>query len=179
MQTLDAELKTVICMRIEWMEQHMANAERLIGNNQIEEGLVLLNNLLYDEPGYGSLHNHIGWAYLYYTTEAAKAEQHLKLAIHFDAEFTAPYLHLGNLYIRMGRYTEALENLEKGLTKQNANRVAFLESIGHVYELKREYTKAIRTYKEALASTVGFEIANLTEGIKRCRKKRWVMMFNF
>lgn len=80
-------------MRIEWMEQYMADAERLIVNNQIEDGLVLLNNLLYDEPGYGSLHNHIGWAYMYYTTEVAKAERHLKLAIHFDAEFTAPYLH--------------------------------------------------------------------------------------
>ena len=179
MQTLDAELKTVICMRIEWMEQHMANAERLICNNEVEDGLVLLNNLLYDEPGYGSLHNHIGWAYMYYTTEAAKAEQHLKLAIRFDAEFMAPYLHLGNLYIRMGRYAEALVNLEKGLTKPNTNRVAFLESIGHAYELKREYAKAIKAYKEALVSTVGFETTNLAEGIRRCRKKRWVMMFNF
>lgn len=179
MLTLNAELKTMTCMRIEWMEQYMADAERLIVNNQIEDGLVLLNNLLYDEPGYGSQHNHIGWAYMYYTTEVAKAERHLKLAIHFDAEFTAPYLHLGNLYIRMGRYTDALVNLEKGLTKQNVNRVAFLESIGHVYELKRDYRKAIKSYKEALASTVGFEVANLTEGISRCRKKRWVMMFTF
>lgn len=166
-------------MRIEWMEKYMADAERLICDNQIEEGLVLLNNLLYDEPGYGSLHNHLGWAYMYYTAETTKAELHLKLAIRFDAEFAAPYLHLGNLYIRMGRYTDALVNLEKGLTTKNANRVAHLEAIGHAYELKREYAKAIRAYKEALASTIGFEIGNLTEGIKRCRKKRWVMMFSF
>ena len=166
-------------MKIEWMEKYMADAERLICDNQIEDGLVLLNNLLYDEPGYGSLHNHLGWAYMYYTAETTKAELHLKMAIRFDAEFTASYLHLGNLYIRMGRYSDALLNLEKGLTIKNANRVAFLESIGHVYELKREYAKAIRAYKEALASTVGFEVANLTEGIKRCRKKRWVMMFTF
>lgn len=161
------------------MEKYMADAERLICDNQIEEGLVLLNNLLYDEPGYGSLHNHLGWAYMYYTAETTKAELHLKLAIRFDAEFAAPYLHLGNLYIRMGRYTDALVNLEKGLTTKNANRVAHLEAIGHAYELKREYAKAIRAYKEALASTIGFEIGNLTEGIKRCRKKRWVMMFSF
>lgn len=116
---------------------------------------------------------------MYYTAETTKAELHLKLAIRFDAEFAAPYLHLGNLYIRMGRYTDALVNLEKGLTTKNANRVAHLEAIGHAYELKREYAKAIRAYKEALASTIGFEIGNLTEGIKRCRKKRWVMMFSF
>jgi tetratricopeptide (TPR) repeat protein len=166
-------------MRIEWMEKYMADAERLIYNNQIEDGLSMLTELLYDEPGYGSLHNHIGWAYLYYTADIEKAERHLKLAIHFDASFSAPYLHLGNLYLRMGRYAEALSTLNTGLTKQNANRITFLENIAHVYELKREYREAIKVYKEALASSIGFETANFTEGIKRCRKKRWVLMFNF
>ena len=166
-------------MRIDWMEKYMADAERLIYNNEVEDGLALLTRLLYDEPGYGSLHNHIGWAYMYYTADAEKAERHLKLAIHFDAAFAAPYLHLGNLYIRMGRYAEALSNLEAGLTKQNANKVAFLESIAHVHELRRDYAAAIKAYKEALASSIGFETASFTEGIKRCRKKRWVMMFNF
>ena len=166
-------------MRIEWMEKYMADAERLIYNNQVEQGLFMLTDMLYDEPGYGSLHNHIGWAYLYYTADVEKAERHLKLAIYFDSAFAAPYLHLGNLYIRMGRYADALSSLKIGLTKQNANRIAFLESIAHVYELKRDYGAAIKTYKEALASSVGFETTNFTDGIKRCRKKRWVMMFNF
>lgn len=166
-------------MRIEWMEKYMSDAERLIYNNQVEEGLSLLTSLLYDEPGYGSLHNHIGWAYMYYTADVEKAERHLKLSIHFDPTFAAPYLHLGNLYIRTGRYANALSTLTEGLTKQNANRVAFFEGIAHVHELKRDYAAAIKAYKEALASSVGFETANFTEGIKRCRKKRWVMMFNF
>jgi tetratricopeptide (TPR) repeat protein len=166
-------------MRIEWLEKYMHEAERLIYSNQVDEGLSMLMGLLYDEPGYGSLHNHIGWGYMYYTADVEKAERHLKLAIYFDGAFAAPYLHLGNLYIRMGRYAEALSNLKEGLTKQNANRTAFLESIAHVYELKREYAEAIKTYKEALASSVGLETSNFTESIKRCRKKRWVMMFNF
>ncbi len=166
-------------MRIEWIEKYMADAERLIYNYQIEEGLEALNTLLYDEPGYGSLHNHIGWAYMYYTSDTAKAERHLKLAIYFDAGYMAPYLHLGKLYIQACRYKEALDSLKVGLTKQNANRVAFLESIAHAYELKGEYRNAIKTYKEALASTVGVEITNLMDGIKRCRKKRLVMLFTF
>lgn len=166
-------------MRIEWIEKYMSEAERLIYNNQVEEGLHLLTELLYDEPGYGSLHNHIGWAYMYYTADVDKAERHLKLAIHFDATFAAPYLHLGNLYTRTGRYANALSTLKDGLTKPNGNKIAFLESIAHVHELKRDYAAAIKAYKEALASSVGFETTNFAEGIKRCRKKRWVMMFNF
>jgi len=166
-------------MKIEWMEQYMKDAEGLIYGNQVNEGLEMLKNLLYEEPGYGSLHNHIGWAYTYYTADVAQAELHLKMAIRFDPAFAAPYQHLGSLYIRAGRYAEALEYLKKGVTQYNANKVAFLENIAHVYELKREYAQAIRHYKEALASTVGVESTTLTEGIKRCRKKRWVMMFTF
>lgn len=166
-------------MKLEWMDSYLANAEQMMYNNQVNEGLELMHGLLYEEPGYGCLHNHLGWAYLYYTAEHAKAELHLKCAIKFDAAYAPPYLHLGNLYIRAGRYSEALQYLEAGVKKENANKVAFLEHIAQVYELKREYGQAIKHYKEALASTVGYETAQLTEGIKRCRKKRWVMIFSF
>ena len=91
-------------MKIEWLEKYMADAEQLIYNNRVGEGLELLNALLYDEPGYGSLHNHIGWAYLYYTTDLAQAELHLKMALTFDTAFAPPYLHLGTLYLRSGKY---------------------------------------------------------------------------
>lgn len=166
-------------MRIEWIEKYLAEAEKLIYENKIEEGFNIMNNLLYEEPGYGSLHNHLGWAYMYYSDADARAELHLKMAIKFNVEFTAAYQHLGTLLIRLGRYDEALEYLEKGLTRYKANRTTFLEKIASVYELKKDYTKAIRKYKEALTSTVGFEAANFTEAIKRCRKKRWVLMFTF
>lgn len=167
-------------MRIEWMEKYMADAERMIYEDKVDEGLGLLNTLLYDEPGYGRLHNYLGWAYFYYTANVAKAELHFKMAMTFDLEHAAPYLHLGTLYLRNGRYSEALTFLESGLTKPNANRIALLESIGQVYELKCEYSNAIKAYKQAAqASVVGFEVNNLMEGIKRCRKKRAAFFFTF
>jgi tetratricopeptide (TPR) repeat protein len=116
---------------------------------------------------------------MYYSAADARAELHLKMAIRFNAGFAAAYQHLGTLLIRLSRYDEALDYLEKGLTKYNANRTVLLEKIASVYELKKDYTKAIRKYKEALASTAGFDAATYTEAIKRCRKKRWVLMFSF
>ena len=167
-------------MTIEWLEQYMTEAEQLIYNNNVSEGLLLLNNLLYDEPGYGRLHNHIGWAYMYYTTQQANAELHLKMAIQFDSGYAAPYLHLGNLCIRAGRYTQALEYLQLGLTKANANKVAFLESMGIAHEMSGKFAKAIKAYREALLASMGsFEMDNLNEGIKRCRKKRLASIFLF
>jgi tetratricopeptide (TPR) repeat protein len=166
-------------MRIEWMEKEMKEAEQLISNQCVAEGMRLLSALLYEEPGYGSLHNHLGWAHLYFTADVVRAEEHLKLAIKFEPGFAAPYLHLGALYIRTRQYDLALAILTLGLALPSANRVAMLESIGQVYELKREYGNAIKTYKEALASTVGAEVTGLTAGIQRCRKKRWATVFTF
>jgi predicted Zn-dependent protease len=166
-------------MRIEWIEQYLAEAEQLINTNHVDRGLKLMNELLFDEPGYGYLHNHLGWAYLYYTNDIARAELHLTMAVKFNDEYPAPYLHLGTLYIRMGRYSEALTYLERGMTKPNANRQVFCQSMAQAYEMKQEFGKAISAYKEALAHSVGYESETLMQSIKRCRKKRMVLFFSF
>jgi len=166
--------------RIEWIEKHMATAEQLIYDNQVEQGLKVLDNLLYEEPGYGSLHNHIGWAYLYYTPDHAKAELHLKLAIRFDEAYAPAYLHLGVLYNRLGRYSEAIDCLRVGLTKPNANKYALMANIAQAYELRGDLRMAIKTYKEALVTSVAeYEVSQLMEGVKRCRRKRMAMLFAF
>ena len=166
-------------MRIEWMEQYLAEAEKLVYSNQINEGIDLLKNLLYDEPGYASLHNHLGWAYLYYTADLSAAELHLKMAIRFDEAFAPPYLHLGNLYMKKAAYKNALFYLEKGLVKEQANKVALYECMGRAYEQMHGYAKAIKAYKQAaLASMTTFEIDSFKEGIRRCRKKRLIFLFS-
>jgi len=167
-------------MTLEWIEKYLSEAEQLVYDNQLKEALTLLNNLLYEEPGYGRLHNHLGWAYLYYGADVTKATLHFEMAIKFDESFAAPYLHMGTLYTRKGKYVEAIGYLEKGLTKSNPNKVAFFEAIGQAYELKGDYAKAIKAFKSAvLASVAEHEITTLTSSIKRCRKKRFVYFFTF
>ena len=166
-------------MRIEWIEKYMTEAERQITENQVDEGLALLKGLLYDEPGYGSLHNHLGWAYMYYTAAAENAELHFNMAIKFQPDYAPPYLHLAALYARMERYNDVISVAAKGLTVKGANRMALLEQMARAHELKRDYAEAIKTYREALASTAGIDGKAMTEGIKRCRRKRLALMFTF
>jgi len=157
----------------------MVDAEQMIYENQLDQGLQVLDGLLYDEPGYGSLHNHIGWAHMYYTSNTTKAELHLKLAIRFDEAFAPAYLHLGVLYNRLGRYSEAIACLQTGMTKPNSNRYALMLNMAQAHELRNELGKAIRTYKEAmLTSVASHEIENLMEGVKRCRRKRVALFFS-
>ena len=161
-------------MRIDWIENYLNEAEKLIYDNRVNEGIALMQNLLYEEPGYGYLHNHLGWAYMYYTPNVALAELHLKMAIRSDGEYAAPFVHLGNLMIRCNRYAEAIEYLQRGLQKPSANRVSFLEALGQAWELSGDFPKAIKAYREAMmASLIDQEVTNLNNHVARCRKKRW------
>jgi tetratricopeptide (TPR) repeat protein len=165
--------------QIYWLEKYLAEAEQLFYDSRSEEALVILNNLLYDEPGYGSLHNHLGWAYLYYTQDLSRAELHLKIAIRCNESYAPPYLHLGTLYSRLGKYTEAIQYLKAGLTKSGANRVALLQTLAYAYELIGQWRNAIKAYKDAMmASVVEHEVNGLMAGIKRCRRKRFVLFFS-
>lgn len=167
-------------MVLEWIDNYMKKAESLVYEDRIDEALAILNDLLYEEPGYAKLHNVIGWVYLYYTDEAAKAEMHFKTAMKFDPTYAAPYLHLGWMYLSRGVYVEALGYLEQGLVKAGANKVAFIEYIGQAYELRGNIKKAIQYYVSARhASIDSHEFTRLSDSIKRCRKKRRVLMFLF
>lgn len=167
-------------MKIEWIEKYMTEAEGMISEkDQLELGLNILNKLLYEEPGYGRLHNHIGWAHLYFTENIEQAEVHLKAAIKFDEEFSAPYIHLGKLYVDEEKYDEAIDVLNGGLVQPQANKARMFELIGQAYEMQKEYKDAIKAYREAmLASADSYQSNTYSEGIKRCRKKRWSSMFN-
>lgn len=169
-------------MRIQWIEEFMEEAVELIvaGGESLERGVTVLDGLLYDEPGYGRLHNHLGWAHLYYTFDLAKAEVHLKAAIRFQEDYQAPYLHLGTLYVRQQKYGAAIDILDQGLMKPEANKAAMYELIGQAYEMRRDYASALRAYYQAMHSTfVSHEVNMYSESMKRCRKKRWSAMLSF
>lgn len=160
------------------MEKYLTDAEQMILDDRVEEGLKLLNNLLYEEPGYGSLHNHLGWAYLYYTENIILAELHLKTAIKFDHSHVAPYIHLSTLYLKNARYTDAIACSEMGLAKCNGKDISLVKILAQAHELNKNWRMAIKTYKDALStSIVDYEVDHLLSSIKRCRKKRITLFF--
>jgi tetratricopeptide (TPR) repeat protein len=164
---------------IAWLEKYMEEAERMILDGRVEEGLNVLNSLLYEEPGYGSLHNYLGWAYMYHVRDEAKAELHFRMAIRFAGLYAPPYLHMGNLLLRAGRYGEAIEYFSEGLKKPEAFRSALLEGIAQAHELRCEYGRAVRAYKGAAHATViDFEVDRIMKAIKRCRRKRIALFFS-
>jgi tetratricopeptide (TPR) repeat protein len=167
-------------MKIAWIEKYLTEAEQLIVNDDVEQGVAILNDLLYAEPGYSNLHNYLGWAYLYYGADPNRAELHLKMAMLFNAEYHAPYLHMATLCLREQKYNAVIQYAEIGLTKPQARKVALYEIIGNAYELKGEFRKAIKAYKAAsMSSMATSEMNSFTEGIRRCWRKRVRLMLTF
>jgi tetratricopeptide (TPR) repeat protein len=165
-------------MVIQWIDKYLNEAEQMIYNNQLEQAMTMMHDLLLEEPGYSRLHNHLGWAHLYYTHDLEKAALHFSMAIRFEETYAAPYQHMGNLLMRSGKYLEAIGYFERGLLQNNSNKVALLEGTAQAHELLKDYRNAIKVYKKAmLASVSDQEVNNMTAGIRRCRKKRLVAMF--
>ena len=163
-----------------WMESYLTTAEQMMFDGRVEEGLSVLNNLLYEEPGYGRLHNVVGWACMYHAQDARKAEMHFTMAMRFAPDYAPPYLHMGNLLNQTGRYAEAIGYLRAGLAKPEAIRPSLMEAIAYAYELQGEYRHAIRAYKEAaIASAVDFEVDRMLRAAGRCRRKRFALLFSF
>lgn len=162
-----------------WMEKYLHEAEGLIMTGQTDEGLNILNSLLYDEPGYGMLHNYLGWAYMYYSKDAAQAELHFTMAIRFSPDYAPPFLHMGNLMLQAGRYSDAIGYYSEGLNKKDALPSALLEGIAQALEMTGEFGKAVGKYKEAARSTViDSEVDRILASVKRCRRKRVALFFS-
>jgi tetratricopeptide (TPR) repeat protein len=166
--------------KILWIENYLTRAEEIIFEGRVDEGMNILNELLFEEPGYGPLHNFLGWAYMYHVKDSAKAELHFRMAMRFCSDYAPPFLHMGTLLSRAGRYAEAIEYFRDGLAKPDAIQTALLEGMGHAYEMRGAYRDAIRAYKEAATSSlVDFEVDRILKGVKRCRKKRIAFFFSF
>jgi len=159
--------------KIKWIEEYLEEALRLANDEGHEPALKLLDKLLYEEPGYGRLHNVLGNIYFYHADEIASAERHFRMAIKFDPRLADPYVHLGRLLCEDERHDEAIKIYTKGLKAKQAFKSGLLSGAGKAYELKKKYRKAIVHYKDALSHSAElWYCLMLEESIKRCKRKQ-------
>lgn len=158
--------------KIEWIEDCLRHALEVAWLEGHERALKLLDRLLYEEPGYGRLHQTLGVIYLQYAEDIRMAEGHFRLAIRFDPEFADPYWYLGELLRQEDRMDEAIDVYLKGIQAKRSRKSDLFAGAGQAYELKKKYRKAIRHYKEALSHSAELSDCRvLEESIKRCRRK--------
>ena len=130
----------------ESIEHVIALAEDAIMEGDHTNGRHILENVLFDEPGYPKVHASLGWMYHYYVQNESMAERHYQLAIHFDKDYEYPYNGLTDLY-RSNQNFDGLENLmTKALESEKIEKDFVFGTLGNVYERKGDFNKAIEFY---------------------------------
>jgi tetratricopeptide (TPR) repeat protein len=159
--------------KIKWIEEYLEQSLEIAWMEGHERALKLLDRLLYEEPGYGRLHNTLGIIYLKYADELKLAEGHFRMAIRFNPELADSYSNLMEVLKQDERHDEMIEVCLKGLKAKKANKALLLENVGNGWELKHKYRKAIKSYRDALShSTELWNCKVLEESIKRCKRKQ-------
>lgn len=160
------------------LERYILDAEKAFERNDYLEGLRILEEVLTIEPNYGKAHNHLGWLYLFQLTDWNKAEIHLRLALKYASGYNAPYIHMAHLLFEKGQFEELTGLLEKAKTVGGVQKSFIYNEYGRMFEVNGKLKKAIKSYKTAVRWSFNEQELNIyKDNIRRCRDKRWILLF--
>lgn len=160
------------------LERYLMNAERAFEQRDYFEGMRLLMEALTIEPNYGKAHNHLGWLYLFQMVDWVKAETHLRLALKYAPDYSAPYIHMSHMLFEKGRFDELTQLLEKAMGVGGVQKSFIYNEYGRMLEADGKSGKAVKFYKKAVRWSFNEQDLNIyKDNIRRCRDKRWILMF--
>ncbi len=160
------------------LERYIQNAEKAFEQNDYLEGMRFLEEVLTMEPYFGKAHNHMGWLYLYQLNDWSKAEMHLNLALKYAADYQAPYIHMSHMLFEKGKFQELGELLNRASTVGGVQKSFIFNQFGRIHEVDGKLRKAVKLYKDAVRWAFNDqELSVYKDNIRRCRDKRWILMF--
>ncbi len=83
-------------------------------------------------------------------------------------------MYRGSLLLKMGQFDEAIQAFQAFLAKMGKEKtygLLALDGLGYAYEEKKDYEKAIETYKQIVATDETFESGEAYLKIGRCYEK--------
>jgi len=162
------------------LDEVIREVDELIKEGCFDEAKTELENLLFDEPGFGKAHAYLGWLYLNPLSDSKRASTHFEFAIKFDPAFPGAYINYSLLLIEQRNAERLIDLLLKARLVEECDAVFVEEHLGKAYELKGEFKKAIAAYKSALKLTVeSWQGEELQAHINRVRKKRWTAFWSW
>ena len=164
-------------MSLQLYEQFVLDAEQAFEKGLFLEGKGFLENALAEEPTYGKAHNHLGWFYLFHMDDVEKAEVHLRLALKYARQYSAPYVHMIELLFNAERLEEHAKLVAEAMKIPGVGKSYLYNEMGRNVEMKGRITDAIKFYRLAIRwSTDKEQIKVIRENIRRARGKRWLFL---
>ena len=164
-------------MSLQNFELYVLDAEKAFEKGLFLEGKGYLENALAEEPTYGKAHNHLGWFYLFHMDDVERAEVHLRLALKYARQYSAPYIHMIELLFNTERLDEHAKLVAEAMKVPGVGKAFLYNEMGRNAEMKGRITDAIKCYKLAIRwSTDKEQIKVIRENIRRARSKRWLFL---
>jgi len=125
------------------------------------------------DPENADIQNALGTAFRYLGLQD-KAIIHLKKALELKPEFPEAQVNLGTVYADLKKWDLAAELFEKaaGNILYRARHFAFF-NLGRIFQINREYKKAIDNYKKAVNFSPRYSHAYFYMGISYEMLKDW------
>ena len=156
-------------------EQYVLDAEKAFEQGLYLEGKAYLDNAIAEEPTYGKAHNHLGWLYLFHLGDFEKAEVHLRLALKYAKQYSAPYIHMLQLLFEAKRLDEHEELIAKAMYVPGVQKSFLYNEVGKRMEAKGKTFAAIRYYRRSIWwSFDEKEIEMFRDNVRRARNKQWL-----
>ena len=164
-------------MSLQNYERYVLDAEKAFEKGLYLEGKAYLDNAIAEEPTYGKAHNHLGWFYMFHLEDYEKAEAHLRLALKYAKQYSAPYVHMIDLLFEAKRMDEHEKLVAKAMYVPGAKKSFLYNEVGRHKEVSGRFTQAIKFYRLAIRWSMDEkEIQAIRENIRRARSKRWLLI---
>ena len=164
-------------MSLQNFELYVLDAEKAFEKGLILEGKGYLENALAEEPTYGKAHNHLGWFYLFHMDDVEKAEVHLRLALKYARQYSAPYVHMIELLFNAEGLDVHAILVADAMMVPGVGKSYLYNEMGRNMELKGRITDALKFYRLAIRwSTDKEQIKVIKMNIRRARGKRWLFL---
>ncbi|WP_196888981.1 hypothetical protein [Aureivirga sp. CE67] len=147
-------------------------ADELIKNYSYDLAFKKLNEALELDSKNSQALNHLGWIYETKFKDYEKAEELYSLSIKYNPKYSAPYYNKLILFSTLRRFDELEKLFTKAVKIPGINLTKVYLEAAIMYELKKDFRKAIEYYKKSINSSLSSkEIDRYIKSIERCKRK--------
>jgi tetratricopeptide (TPR) repeat protein len=156
------------------IEELIALAEQEVYAGNFHQAIKLLQNALYDEPGYAKLHYTLGWVFNYYLEDTISAVRHYRMAVYFDCTYKSAYIELAEILFEERRMKEVKNLMAKAKRVQGLDKTFIYATLGKVAEQQQSFAEALGCYRRAVVNCMDNDrLMELKQTIKRTKLKRF------
>jgi tetratricopeptide (TPR) repeat protein len=155
------------------LENLFLEADRIIREGDLIDGVTLLQSILAEDPTFGKAHNHLAWVLETKYHQLSKAEIHYQQAIAFSPDYPAAYYNYAILLANLKKYDQLESLLQKALSVPGINAASIYNEYALMYETLGRFNDAISSYKKYMQFVYDSKLVEAAAAsIERCKLKQ-------